>query len=140
MKKLTILGLTLTLASVASAVNTGMALQFSMNGAPAPDEIILAVSDWVRLDIMAADGYALDAMELDLEVIGPGHIEIDRQMAPTDLDIIVAPFESWSKVVDGVTDKGIGAIVGMTFNPDGFGGTLVDHILFHCDDGGDVII
>ncbi|MHC4623888.1 MAG: PEP-CTERM sorting domain-containing protein [Planctomycetota bacterium] len=140
MKKLLVLVLVLGLASVVRARNTGMALQLSVNGTPAPDEITLMVSDWIMLDILAADGYALDVMELDLEVIGPGHIEIDRQMAPTDRDIIVGCFESWSWLVDGVTDKGIGVIVGMTFNPDGCGGKLVDYILFHADDLGDVVI
>jgi hypothetical protein len=137
MKKLLVLMLVLCLASVASARNTGMAIQLSIDGQVAPDEITIAISDWIELDIMMADGYALDAMELDLEIVGPGHIELGVEV-PTD--IIVAPFEAWSLVVDGVTDKGIAAIVGMTFSPDGFGGVLVRHIMFHCDDYGDVTV
>jgi hypothetical protein len=140
MKKLLVLMLVLGLTSVASARNTGMAIQLSIDGVPAPDEITLMESDWVMLDIMAADGYALDSMELDLEVVGPGHIELDPQNVTVPTDIIVAPFESWSLVVDGVTEKGIGAIVGMTFDPAGLGGQLVNYILFHCDGLGDVTI
>jgi hypothetical protein len=139
MKKLLVLMLVLGLTSVASAVNTGMAIQLSIDGVPAPDEITLMESDWITLDIMAADGWALDSMELDLEIVGPGHIELDPQNVVEPTDIIVGAFESWSLVVQGVTEKGIASIVGMTFG-DGIPGTLVNYVLFHCDGLGDVII
>ena len=151
MKKLLILMLVLALSSLAGATNLDKVIQLSINGEVAPDEYTMKESDWITLDIMTLD--PLGSMELDLEIIpldGQGHIEIaqgyDTFYDGSDglgygyRDIIVAPFDGWSKVVDGVTPTGIGSIVGMTFNPMGFSGTLVDYIMFHCDGLGDVMI
>ena len=151
MKKLLILMLVLALSSLAVATNLDKVIQLSINGEVAPDEYTMIESEWITLDIMTLD--PLGSMELDLEIIpldGQGHIEIaqgyDTFYDGSDglgygyRDIIVAPFDGWSKVVDGVTPSGIGSIVGMTFNPNGFSGTLVDQILFHCDGIGDVMI
>jgi len=142
MKKLLVLMLVLGLTSIAGAVsgtNVDKIVQLSVNGVVA-DEYFMAEneklnpSDTVTLDIQLADGYAMDAMELDLEIIGNATISLPDPAT----DIIVAGFESWSLIVEGVTDKGIGAIAGVTFGS--VEGTLVDGITFHCEGDGDVIV
>ncbi len=136
MKKLLILMLVLGLTSIAVAVptNLGKYFQLSVNGEIAADEIWLYPSDYITLDIILLQGYATDGIELDLEITGPGSITL-----PDDpLDIIVGGFEDWSKVVDGVTDKGIGIIAGASMGE--VSGKLVDFIEFHCDGTGEVIV
>jgi len=139
MKKLLILTLVFGLASIAGASNLDKIVQLSVDG-KVVDEVTIGpdpdpVSTIFTLDIMLADGVTMDAMELDLEIIGPGSISLG---VDTPTDIIVAPFESWSLIVDGVTGKGIGVMAGVTFGS--VDGKLVDHILLHCDGYGDVIV
>jgi hypothetical protein len=138
MKKLLVLMLVLGLTSVASATNADKMIQLSINGEPAPDEITMVVSEWIKLDIMLAPDLLMDVMELDLEIVGPGHIELDPQNVVEPTDIIVGAFESWSLVVQGVSEKGIEVIAGTSFGE--VAGTLVDYILFHCDGLGDVTV
>jgi hypothetical protein len=140
MKKLLVLMLILGLTSIAGAAvgsNTDKIVQLSVNGGVA-DEYFkdepLNPSDTVTLDIQLADGVAMDAMELDLEIIGGATISLPDPAT----DIIVGGFESWSLIVEGVTDKGIAAIAGVTFGS--VDGTLVDGITFHCEGQGPVTV
>ena len=140
MKKLLVLMLVFGLTSIAGAVGTSnvdKVVQLSVDGVVADEyfaECPLVYSDTVTLDIQLADGVAMDAMELDLEIIGAATISLPDPAT----DIIVAGFESWSLIVEGVTDKGIGAIAGMSF--DSVEGKLVDLITLHCEGEGDVIV
>ena len=138
MKKLLILVLVLGLASIAGATNLDKLIQLSVNGQPAPDEITIQPSEWITLDIMLADGYAMDTMELDLEIIslgGSGHIVVPD---PPESIVVGSGFESWSVVVGGVTPSGIGTIAAMSMGQ--VEGKLVDYIEFHCDSIGDVMV
>jgi hypothetical protein len=142
MKKLLVLMLVLGLTSIAGAAvgsNTGKVVQLSVDGVVTDEYFTepgteLDESDTVTLDITLADGYAMDAMELDLEVIGAATISLPDPAT----DIIVADFESWSLVVDDVTAKGIGVMAGVTFGQ--VSGLLVDHITFHCEGDGYVTV
>jgi len=130
MKKLLVLTLVLGLTSTAGAAgNTDKIVQLTVEGGfgwPPGEEVV----DWVLPDtyilgIQLADGFRMDAMELGLKIIGPAgsiSLAVDE---PTD--IIVGGFESWSLIVDGVTDKAIGVMAGVTFAS--VDGQLVDHIL-----------
>ena len=138
MKKLLILTLVIGLASIAgAATNVGKVVQLSVDGVVA-DEYFrdnpLDYSDTVVLDVILANGVAMDAMELDLEVIGAATISLPDPAT----GIIVAAFESWSLIVDGVTDKGIGVMAGVTFGS--VDGKLIDNITLHCEGAGDVIV
>lgn len=127
-----------TSIAMAGPVNTGKLIQLSVDGQPAPDVIELYESDWITLDILVANGHYTAGIDLDLEIIGPGHIMLDPAYVSVPEDIIVGDFESWSKLVEGVTDTGIAAIVGVSFGE--VEGTIVDHILFHCDGLGEVTV
>ena len=59
MKKLLVLMMVLGMASLANA-----ALVLSVNGQEAPDEITLAPSDWIELDVHLSEGHTLTAFEL----------------------------------------------------------------------------
>ena len=134
MKKVLVLMLVLGLTSVAGAArNTDKIVQLSVDGVPV-NEVWLQQSDTVTLDVVLADGVAMDAMELGLEIIGPATISLPSP----NTDIIVGKFESWSLIVDGVTDKGIGIMAGVTFGS--VGGKLVDNITYHCDGWGDITV
>jgi hypothetical protein len=137
MKKLLVLMLVLGLTSIAGASNTDKIVQLSVNGEVA-DEYFrdnpLGPSDTVTLDAILADGVAMDAMELDLEIIGAATISLPDN--PTD--IIVGGFESWSLIVDDVTDKGIGIMAGVTFGE--VDGKIIDLITFHCEGNGAVTV
>ena len=134
MKRFLIIILVLGLTSIATATNTGKLLQLSVNGQVAPDEITMFPSDYITLDIMVADGHSTDAIEIDLEIIGPGSITV-----PADpRDMLSDCFEDWSLIILDVTDKGIGTIAAVSFGQ--CSGVIVDHIEFHFDDVGDVIV
>ncbi|MHC4617551.1 MAG: PEP-CTERM sorting domain-containing protein [Planctomycetota bacterium] len=139
MKKLLVLMLVLGLTSVAGAANQGMTIQLALVsdgvGTPAPDvvgeEVPLKESDWIEIGVIVNGN--IDVMELDLEVIGPGHVELP----PVLTDIFVEP---WT-LMDPITPAppGISQIVGM----DLFGthqGLVLWKIMFHCDGPGDVLV
>jgi hypothetical protein len=136
MKKLLVLMLVLGLTSVAGAANVGQTIQLGIVGAPGqgeplPDEITIEVSQWIELGIIVNGG--ADALELDLEVIGPGHVELPA--VPTDIFV-----EAWT-IPGPVTPAppGVSQIVAM----DLFGthtGLIAQLIMFHCDGTGDVLV
>jgi len=130
MKKVLVLMLVVGLSSVAVAArNTDKTIQLTVKGWPLAGGVIYdeipSSFDLYTLGIRLADGYAMDAMELGLEIIGTGRISL---AVDEPRDIIVGGFESWSLIVDGVTDKGIGVMAGVTFGS--VDGQLVDHILW----------
>jgi hypothetical protein len=137
MKKLLVLMLVLGLTSIAGASNTDKIVQLSVNGEVA-DEYFrdnpLGPSDEVTLDVILANGVAMDAMELDLEIIGAATISLPDPAT----GIIVGGFESWSLIVDGITDKGIGVMAGVTFGS--VDGKIVDNITLHCEGMGNVTV
>jgi hypothetical protein len=131
----------LGLTSTAAATNVDKVIQLSVDG-EIVDEVTINLSQIITLDIVLADGYAMDVMELDLEVIplsagADGCISFDPVIIHP-WEIIVAPFEPWSLIVEGVTCHGIEIIAGMTFGS--VEAKLVDYILFECLGEGDILI
>ncbi|MHC4619723.1 MAG: PEP-CTERM sorting domain-containing protein [Planctomycetota bacterium] len=136
MKRILIFTLMLGLTSTAAATNAGKTVQLAIVeggvGTPAPDVVgPLEVSDWIELGIIVNGN--IDVMELDLDVIGPGHVELPAE--PTDIFV-----ETWT--IEGpVTPAppGVSQIVAM----DLYGthsGLVVYKIMFHCDGVGDVLV
>jgi hypothetical protein len=129
----------LALTSTAGAANADKMIQLAIVsdgvGIPAPDVVgrdrVVPESDWIELGIIVNGD--MDVMELDLEVIGPGHVELPAE--PTDIFV-----EDWT--IEGpVTPAppGISQIVAM----DLYGthqGLVVYKIMFHCDGTGDVLV
>jgi hypothetical protein len=135
MKKLITITLLLALTSTAAATNAGKTIQLAIVydgvGTPAPDEMLLMGSDWIELGIIV-NGEA-DALELDLEIIGPGHVELPA----TPEDIFVEPWTIPGPVTPA--PPGVSQIVAM----DLFGthtGLIAQLIMFHCDGTGDVLV
>ncbi len=123
MKKLLVLMLVLGLASAASA-----ALSLSVNGQPAPDEITLAPSETIIIDISSttADAYSV----LLMAPVGPGTLsDLHTTQGNTSeiKDYNYYPYWYWDITV---ADSGQGVLVPGT----GFEAT------FHCDGEGDVVI
>jgi hypothetical protein len=131
----------LGLTSTAAATNVDKVIQLSVDD-EIVDEVTINLGQVINLGILLADGYAMDVMELDLEVIpldagADGCISLAPHITHP-WEIIVAPFEPSSLVVEGVTCHGIEVIAGMTFGL--VEGKLVDYILFECLGEGDILI
>lgn len=127
--------LVLGFTSIAGASNTDKIVQLSVDGVVADEYFLDYSSDTVTLDVVLADGYAMDYMGLDLEIIGAATISLPDN----PLDIIVAPFD-FGHIVDGVTDKGIGDIVAGCFLVPSVEGKLVDNITLHYEGWGGVTV
>jgi len=130
MNKLAVFLLVLGLTSIADASNVGKIMQLSVNGIVADEyfaDAPLEASDTVTLDIMLADGFAMDAMELELEVIGPATI------SPPD-PIFIPP---WPPIEIIPRDPQHILIVGVWFGS--VDGKIVDFITLHCEGEGDVV-
>jgi hypothetical protein len=141
MKKLTSITLLLVFTSTAAATNVDKTIQLTLGG-EVVDEITVNVVDTIPLGITLRDGWDMDAMELDLEIIVlSGEVDTLISFDPyvtVPEDIIVASFDDWSKKVEDITPTGIGSIVGMTFGA--VTGKLVDHILLNVHGVGYIVV
>jgi hypothetical protein len=143
MRKLLALILILGMATAANA-----ALQLSVNGEPAPDEIVLQPSDWIELDLHVTDAAKLGGGDIIIKLSNPqGHLEwMDatfETMPPTDLAGTVVPFawtSAWEVITDATDDLKVYVSGGNSqFNTIG-PYTLMQGLMFHCDEPTDVII
>ena len=142
MKKFVLFMLVLGLAaSVNAAVPNETALvQISIGGQiPGPGLIELNPSDVIELDIHMAAGYKTDGFDLDMEIIGPGHLDDVNSV------VLIRPeVDAWIPTISLIWDRsGIqkyqaGALT--TFGDLPVGGWLINGFLFHCDGPGDVMI
>ena len=124
MKKLLVLMLVLGMASLA---NAGLAL--SVNGEPAPDQITLAPSDWIELDVHLEQGTTLLGMTIAIELSNnQGHIETADISYPDLGAWLFAPYvlsESPQHV----------EVTGGTFGaPTAGPAVVIAGVMFHCDE------
>ena len=128
MKKILLsLILVVALSSYASAALIGLQIS-SLNGEPIDpvSEITIFPSDVINFDIVYTSEGAGNLFVLDTGVVvdGPGTLDLTDLTWPYN--------EGFNQVVDNIINTA-------SFN--GMGdGILVDHLLLHCDDFGDVII
>jgi len=128
MKKFLVLALVLGMTSMASAV-----IQLSVNGLPAPDEIVLAPSDTIVIDIMVMDGHNVAVFDWGLN--------LSNDLGKLDAaDITFHQFDLAGKVLEGNAQR-LRMGGGNIFSPAVEGpAKIVDEILFHCEGEGDVIV
>ena len=130
MKKFLVLLVVLGLAAVANAELITLQIA-SLNGEPIDpvDEIWINPSDWINLDIIfdptgAPGSGLLLSMAAAITVDGPATLDIGELTWPYD---------------EGMNYAELPTLATASFN--GMGeGILIDHILLHCDDFGDVIL
>jgi len=148
MRRLLALVLVLGLASVANA-----GLMLSVNGEPAPDEITLAPSDSIILDIQVMDGTELGGFDLAVQMQGPGSLDpanVVFEQTPNTRQYFGAPFNMWVTdvrawgsgdvaTIDASADALRISAGNLDFNTVG-PYTLMDGLLFHCEGEGDVLI
>ena len=142
MRKLLIFMLVLGMASAAHAAiaNPDAIIQITVNGIVYDDtEVKIHPSDIIELDIDVAPGWGVSAFDLDLEIIGPGHIDLDLSNA-----VVNETVASWSLGYALYYDEtGIQQYAGAAFfligEPDATG-TLLSGLIFHCDDTPDVLL
>lgn len=133
MKKILVLLVVLGLAAVANAEMITLQIA-SLNGEPIDpvDEIWINPSDIVNLDIIG--DVQILGLEALITAVGPG--SLDNSQAALDL----LTFPGSDPAFVGAWAEGSGIIVA-NGNFNGIGpGILIDHILLHCDDFGDVIV
>ena len=142
MRKLLALVLILGLASMANA-----ALELSINGLPAPDDITLQPSDWIKLDVLVGADHLLAGGDLAVILSNPqGHLEYDGVtfiiQPPT-----VFPFGTFPNNWDGPwqvqassTPQQVNFNGGNASNNTIGPYVLMDNLWFHCDEPTDVII
>jgi hypothetical protein len=133
MKKLFILLTVLAMASVSQAAVVDLQIA-SLNGQPIDPvkEITIEISDVINMDIVyATEGSpALLGLDSQVAVDGPGTLSVDELTWPFN--------EGFNRTIEYVPGKHYNISTGS------FGGMadtiLVDHILMHCDDLGDVFV
>lgn len=162
MKKLFALILVLGLAVSAQA-----AFQLSVDGLPAPDEITIMPSDWVKLDILIDLGTEFNGGDFEINVAGPGSLDaanvvfpaptvksftfgmwftLDNQTWPAAMNPFINEAQRFAftgghsqfNAVNNVED--IENPFNQGFTPSNSYPVLMDELWFHCDAEGDVII
>jgi hypothetical protein len=147
MRKLLALILILVIATAANAALAG--IELSVNGAPAPDEIVLQPSDWIMLDLHMTDGAILGGGDVTIRVSNPqGHLDPADFAFPAAIEQELAPGfwmeTAWIGFVPEVVTQATNPqSVYITWgNQNNFRAPaeFVSGIMFHCDEPTDVII
>ncbi len=130
---------TLVMVGIMSSVASAGLVQpmiTSLNGDPiAPvSEITIGPSDWIDFDIMSDVQLLTFNLSVQVEVQGPGTLDISEYTIPDgwDAGFHVDPIE---RVPGKVYEFGEG-----NFSGGPQPGIQLDHLLLHCDGEGDVIV
>ena len=151
MKKLLILMLVFAMASLASAgmldlmITSQGPVDWDPQGAPVtnpidPTKVItLQPSEWIDLDIFwISPGIELFTASVDIDVTGPGTLNMDYLTWPQGVWDV-----GFSQITENVAGKSytielVAALFGLPGQVDPV--IALDHILFHCDGPGGVLI
>ena len=144
MKKFVVLMLVLCLATSANAT-----LQLSVNGLPAPDQITLAPSDWIELDVTALPGFIGGQFTIQLSnsqgILDWSGIQFDLQYADPVIPDVYTGWNdydyAWRLTPSALPEPHrVTVDGGNMFDPIIVEETLVWNLMFHCEEATDVEI
>jgi hypothetical protein len=135
MKKLFILLAVLAMTSVSQAAVIDIVIS-SLDGAPIDPvtEITILPSQVINMDIIYTQEQSPTLLGLDsiVNAEGPGTLNVSDLTWPYD--------EGFNRTIEYVAGKSYNVSTGSFGGIGGTGTIMVDHVLLHCDDLGDVVV